>query len=218
LPASSVLYVAVINHNERTARVYTRGDTPNGFRAIQSSIPAIDLDHFLLETKLGKVIYIKHDPIVGVDGIRTLLERHYQSIVGPYSNVTNMAEDRKHHIKNRWTMKRADTTNAVHERSATVVLGGEASTFQPSHEATTRDTSERDHQYLEQGPVERMLGMLYSRRGKWVANYMRLVMRETRERFEGRGTVRRVDGDTGGGREKAIGWRAFCEPVGCKVG
>jgi hypothetical protein len=33
---------------------------------------------------------------------------------------------------------------------------------------------------------------------------MVLVIREMRERFEGRGTVRRVDGDTGGGKEKAM--------------
>jgi hypothetical protein len=40
-----VLYIVVFDHKERTARVYARGDTPNGFSAIASSIPAIDLEH-----------------------------------------------------------------------------------------------------------------------------------------------------------------------------
>ena len=200
-----VLYIAVVNHKERTARVHTRGETSNGFCAIESSIPAVDLEHDILETKLGKIVDIKHDPIVGVDGIPTLLEKHHQSIMGPYSTITNTAEDHIYHIKNGWTMKRADTTSAVHKKRITTASGRRASTVQPSQEATMRDTSKRDHQYLEQGPMEKMLGNLYMHRGKWVENYMTLVMRETRERFAGRGTVRRVDGDAGGGKKKSIG-------------
>ena len=196
MPGEWVLYIVVFDHKERTARVYTRGEhTPNGFRAIESSVPAIDLEHGVLEAELGKTIDIKYDPIIGVDRIRTLLEEHYESIMGPYSNITDMAEDRKYHIENRWTMTRADTMSAAHEERRAGALGGGASTVEPSHEATWRNTSQRDHQYLEQGPVERMLGMLYTHRGKWVEKCMALVMRETRGRFR---TVRRVDGDTGG--------------------
>ena len=197
-----VLYIAVFDHKERTTRVYTRG------RTIASSIPAIDLERGILETKLGETIDIEHDPIVGVDGIRTVLEEHYQSIIGPYST---MGEERIYHIENRWTMKRADT-----DRGAGA-SGGVAPTVKPSHEAISRDTWERDHQYLEQGRVERMLGELYTRRGKWVENYMALVMRETRERFEGQGTVRRVDGHTGGGKEKAMGGELFSGTPDAKV-
>jgi hypothetical protein len=177
----------------------------NGFCTIESSIPAIDLEHGILDADLGRIIDIQHDPIVGVDGIRTLLEKHYQSIMGPYSAITTMAKDRKYHIENRWTMKRVDTMSAAHEERGAGAPGGGASTAKPSREVTLRDASQRDHQYLEQGRFERMLGMLYPRRGKWVGNYMALVMRETRERFAGWGTVRRVDGNTGGGKEKAIG-------------
>ena len=197
-----VLYIDVFDHKERTARVYTRGDTPDGFRAIESSIPAIDLEHGVLQAELGEIIDIEHDPILGVGGIRTRLEDHYQSIMGPYSTMT---EKRKYCIETRWTMKRVDTTSAAHNERGTGTLGGGASTVKPSHEATLRDTWERDRQYLEQGRVERMLGELYTRRGKWVENYMALVMRETRESFKRRGTVKRVDWGTGGGEEKTVG-------------
>jgi hypothetical protein len=203
-----VLYIAVFDHKERTARIYTRCDTANGFRAIESSIPAVDLEHGILEAQLGKIIDIKHDPIVGVDGIRTLLERHYQSIMGPYST---MAEERKYHIENRWTMKRADTMSA-----GTGASGGGASTVKPSHETTLRDTSGRDHQYLEQGQVERILGVLYAHRGNWVERYMSLVMRETKERCDGQGTVRRLDRDTIGGKKKAKGGRRFASDSDAK--
>ena len=190
-----VLYIAVFDHKERTARVYTQGDTPTGFRTIESSIPAIDLEHGVLDTRLGRIIDRMHDPIVGVHKIRTLLEKHYQSIMAA---ITTMAEDRKYHIKNRWTMKRADTMSAAHEERG-AASGDGVSTV---NEATSRNASEHDRQYLEQGRVERMLGMLSTRRGKWVENYMALVMRETRERFEGLRTV--VDEDTGGGKGKAV--------------
>ena len=200
-PSEWVLYITIFDHKERTARVYTRGDTPSGFRAIASSVPTIDLEHGVLETDLGETIDIEHDPIVGVDGIRTLLEAHYQSIMGPYST---MAKDRKYHIENRWTMKRADTMSAAHKEKGAGASGDGASTVKPGHKATLRDTWERDHQYLEQGQVERMLRMLYSRRGMWVERYMTLVTRQTRERFDGRETVRRVDGNTCSGKEKAI--------------
>jgi hypothetical protein len=101
-----------------------------------------------------------------------------------------MVEQRKYHIENTWTMKSVDTKSAVHKEKGAGASGGEASTVKPSHQAMLRNTWERDYQYLEQGQVERMLGTLYTRRGKWVEDYMALVMRETRERFEGRGTVR----------------------------
>ena len=207
-----ILYVAVFDHKERTARVYTRGDTPNGFCAIESSIPVIDAEHGVLEAELGKIIDIKHDPIVGVDGIRTLLEAHYHSIMNPYSTPANMTNRRKYHIENRWTMKRADTMSAAHEESGTG-----ASTLEPSHEATWRDTSERDHQYLEQGPVERMLEVLYALRGNWVEHYMTLVIGETRERFEGQATVRRVDGEPGGGKENAMDGDLFASQSNAMV-
>ena len=211
-PSERILYIAVFDHKERTTRVYTRGDTPNGFRAIASSIPAIDLEHGILETELGETVDIEHDPIVGVDGIRTLLEEHYQSIMGPYST---MAEERTYHIQNRWTMKRVDTMSAAHGAGAS---GGGVSTVKQSHEATSRDIWERDHQYLEQGQVERMLRMLYTRRGKGVEHYMALVMDDTRTISEGE-TVKRVDGVTGGEKEKekAMGTTLFADESYAKV-
>ena len=208
-----VLYIAVFDHKERTARVYTRSDTPNSFRAIASSSLAIDLEHGVLEAELGKIVDVEHDPIVGVDKIRSLLEDHYRSIMDAYSTTTTMTEPRKYHIENRWTMKMIDTTSAPHKERGAGASGGGASTVKPSHEATLRDTFERDHQYLEQGRVERMLGMLYRRRGKWVQHYMALVTRETRERFGGR---RRVDADTGG-KGKGIGGGLFASESDAKV-
>ena len=199
-----VLYIAVFDRRDRTALVYTRGDTPYPFlRAIASSIPALVPEHDNLEVKLDQNIDIR------VDGIHTLLEQHYQSIMAPYSTSTNMVNGRKYHIECTWTMKRVDTTSAAHKERQAGAMGGGALIIKPSHGATLHDTWERDQEYLEQGRVERMLGVLYTRRGEWIKDYMKLVMRQTREKFEGRGTVRRVDGDTSGGKEKAMDGGVF---------
>ena len=206
-PGERVLYIAVFDHKERTTRVYTRGDTANSFHAIESSIPSIDLEHGIVEATLGRRIDSKTDPIIGVDGIRNLLEEHYQSIIDPYSAIGNTAEDHRYRIENRWTMKRADTTSAPQQDrrpgiATLTVLPGQHTNF-----CDTDRSSGRDLQYLELGRIERMVGMFYTRRGKWIENYMALVIRETRERSVGAKTiVRRGDGeavaDTGKADEK----------------
>ena len=206
-----VLYIAVFDHKERTTRVYTWDDMSNGFYAIEAGIPTIDLEHGIVEAKLGKKIDSKNDPIIGVQGIRSRLEEHYQSIVDPYSTIRSAAEDHRYRIENRWTMKRADTTSGPQqERGAGTARRKEgALAIMPGQEAKLHDTdtsSGRDLQYLEQGRIERMLGMFYTLRGKWVENYMAFVIRETRERFVGAKTmVRRVDGEALANSEQVSG-------------
>ena len=187
-----VLYIAVFDQKELNARVYTRDtrDTPTRLRAMVSTIPAIDHARRIFQAELGEIIHNEDDPILRDNVARALLEDHYQSIMRPYSA---MDKETISYVPIKWTMKRVA---AAHQESWARPLGGLASTVKPSDGAMLRDTWQRDQRYLELERVERMLGMLYTRRGKWVESYMRWVMRETRERFEGRETVRRVDGDT----------------------
>ena len=208
-PCEWVLYIAVFDHKERTTRVYTRGGTANDFYSIESSIPVIDLEHGVLETKLGKKIGGKNDPILAASDTRYLLETHYQSIMGPYSS-NNPAEahtHRKDRMGSRWTMIRTDTMSAAHQESGTWtgLSGGAMSTVTHIHQATLHGTSERDHQYLELGRVERMLAALYTRRWKWVEYYMELVIRETGERSGRHQMVRRVGEGTPAVTEKRDG-------------
>ena len=195
-PGERVLYIAVFDHKERTTRVYTRGDSTNRFHAIESSIPVIDLEHGIVETTLGRMIDSKTDPIVGVDGIRNLLEEHYQSIMDPYSAIGNTSEDHRYRIENRWTMKRADTTSAPQQDRKPRIATSTVTPGQHTNVCDTDRSSGRDLQYLELGRIERMMGSFYTRRGKWIESYMALVISETRERFVGAKTiVRRGDGD-----------------------
>ena len=194
-----ILYITAFDHKERTTRIYTRGGTAIGFDLIESSIPVIDLEHGVLEVRLGRRIDSKNDPIVGVDAIRLLLEEHYQSIMDPYSTTKNTVQDHRYIIENTWTMKRADTTSAPQRESET---GPRTS------EDVLHNPSARDHQYLEGGRIERMVGSLYATRGKWIEDYMRWVIQETRDRFEAeKKFTRRVDGATVTDEEKADGKR-----------
>ena len=80
-PAERILYVTVFDHKECTTTiVYTQQGAANHYHLTQSSIPFIDLEHDLLEVKLGKEMDSGSDPIVGDDGIRRQLENHYRSI------------------------------------------------------------------------------------------------------------------------------------------
>jgi hypothetical protein len=217
-----VLYITIFDHKERTTRVYTRDGATEHFYSTESDVPFIDLRRGILETKLDKEIVDKDDVIVGDSEIHSLLKKHHQSIMdhihftigetGSVSTSTSPSPPPAYAIENRWTLKAADTMGAwerikLDEQGkglegtwALTIVKGRDREVNSSH-----PISERDRLYLANGRIEEMRYSLDAARGQWIDNYMELVTRETRDRWEGEGMTRRVDGvmvDTANGDEK----------------
>jgi hypothetical protein len=172
-----VLYITIFDHTERTARVLTRVGTVDGFYS--ATVPVVDLEHGLLETQLGEKINSNDDPIAGDGDVRTLLVDHYQSLLHAMNRHAGNNYD--YRIGDAWTMNAFDVIPAPDERAGRGDQGGYC--------------LERDVPYFEQGRFERMQQSLDEKRGRWVEHYMRLVIAETRDFFEGQKTlIRKVDG------------------------
>ena len=73
------LYITIFHHTERTARVITQVDNINHF--YMAAVPVVDIEHDLLETKLGEEIKSNNDPIAGDGDVLDLLVDHYQSLL-----------------------------------------------------------------------------------------------------------------------------------------
>jgi hypothetical protein len=81
------------------------------FCSTESNIPLINLEHGVLEVKLGKEIYSTDDPIAGDARIQYPLKKHYESIIDRiHLTIGQIGEVTR--ITNPWTMKEAHSMSA----------------------------------------------------------------------------------------------------------
>jgi len=191
-PRDRVLYITVLDDKKRTTRIYKREGTTDCF--YESSVPVSDLQHGLLEAKLGKKIRVEdgNDPIICDDrDIRSRLISHHQSImdhihftIGKPKNIRT-----REAIRNKWTMlvdpdrvsDREIYWQYCIERGQRMELEGNDVSY------------ERDKSYLTQGWIERKRRSLDRTRGEWIEKYMDWVIESTRKRFDDeKGITRRI--------------------------
>jgi hypothetical protein len=181
-----VLYITVFDHKERTTRIYTRDGGTDRFYSTGSDVPDFDIQHGLVEVKLGQEIDSKADPIAGDSDTISSLRKHYQSILDPICHsMGKPSQNRVYTIENGWTMKMSDTQRK----------GGEKRGHETGEGAEENEDNfhMRDCEYLQQGSIEGMLRSRYETRGEWIEMYMAMVIKEAMKQFKGE-MERQVDG------------------------
>jgi len=185
-PCDRVLYITVLDDKERTTRIYKREGTTDCF--YESAVPVFDLQHGLLETKLGKKIRVeeRNDPIIYDDrDIRSRLISLHQSIMDHIHFTIGKPEDfrTREAILTKWTMvvdpDRVSCREIYRQHWTTAIRSAR------ERELEGRDVSyERDKSYLTQGWIEGKRRSLDRTRGEWIEKYMDWVIESTRKRFD----------------------------------
>lgn len=177
-----ILYITVFDHKERTTRIYMRDAHGGHFYATESDVPAIDLEHGLLEAKLGKEIHPDDDPVISDLDTQSLLTKHYQSIMDEICFTICEKPKELYVIENRWTMQIDDTMSVRQRNRECKMDGARGENWESTDEELVNQSSSfgLDCQYLELGRLEKFRRSLDAPFRDWIEHYMRWVILETR--------------------------------------
>ena len=182
------LYITVFDHKERTTRVYTRDDEEDTFYSTKSDAPLVDVGHFLLEVEIDDIIDPKGDPVSSDSNNLNSLRKHHRLILehiqyrlgdGP-GDVTN-----PYAIENSWTMKTEDTVSTL-QRLRKESEDDWKTGVEKGKEEERNEESLLIRDYFMHSSVERQRRLLDEKRVKWMARRMEMIIKETKERFQGK--------------------------------
>ena len=178
------LYITVFDPKERTTRVYTRDNEGDIFYSTKSDAPIVDVGHFLLEVEIDVEIDPKGDPVSNDSNNLDSLQKHHQLILEHIHYRLGVGDVPCYAIENSWTMKVEDTISALqrlmeegngNDWKTTVEKGKEMERIEESmllcdclmHSSTEKAT------VAGEGRVD------------WIACRMKMITKETKERFQG---------------------------------
>ena len=180
------LYITVLDHKERTTRVYIRDNEIDTFYSTKSDAPVVDAGHFLLEVEIDVKIDPESDPVFIDSNNLNSLRNHHRSILEHIQyrlgarNVTEL-----YAIENSWTMKVEDTISTLQR------LRGENGNIwkmvvENGKEEERNEESSLIRNYFMHSSIDRERRLLDEKRVKWIARRMRMIIEETKERSQGK--------------------------------
>jgi hypothetical protein len=184
-----VLYITAFHHTERTTRVYTENFRTKEMvdvyeTCFYSADPVtVDLEHGILRTKIGRLIQHEADPIAGDVVLRKALQEHYHSILDqidlkPGAGPRPIDDT----LKNVWTLKLGDAKSEMQNLGDGRETNDQKVAVDTDWEEEERlegSDRMRDHQYLDQGRLDRNVQHLLDTRGRWITDYMEWLYKET---------------------------------------
>ena len=179
------LYITVLDHKERTTRVYTRENDKDTLYSIKSDAPLVDVGHLLLEVEIDAEIDPKGDPVSSDSNNLDSLRIHHQSILEHIQYRLGAGDvTQPYAIENRWTLKVEDTVSTRHR-----LREGKGDVWKTVVEKGKEE--ERNEEslslcgYFMHPSIERERRLLDEKRVKWIARRMEMITKETKERFQG---------------------------------
>ena len=191
----SILYITVFDHKERTTRVYTQDNEIETFYSTKSDAPLVDVGHFLLEVKIDAEIDPRGDPVSNDSNNLDSLRKHHRSIL-EFIQYRHGADDIPYYaIENSWTLRAEDTKSTLQRLREEGYGDGWESVVEKGKEKERNEESLLICDYFEHSSIERERRLLDEKRVKWIARRMKMITKETKERFQGmKGVEYRVDG------------------------
>ena len=179
------LYITVFDHNERTTRVYTRDNEAEAFYSTKSDAPLIDVGHFLVEVKIDdKIVNPKGDPVSSNRTILHSLRNHHQLILEHIRYRLGAADVIKTYaMNNKWTMKVEDTISTLQKSRKENGDNWKAAVEKGRKMERTEESLASD--YFVLSSIERQRRLLDEKRTGWIARRMKMISKETKERFQG---------------------------------
>ena len=183
-PGERTLYITVFDHKERTTRVYTRDNEIDTFYSTKSHAPRVDIGHVLLEVEIDAKIDPKCDPVYKDSNNLDSLRKHHRLILEHVHYRLGAGDvTEPYAIENSWTMKVEDTVSTLKRLREenrdvwnTVVEKGK--------EEERNEGSYPNLPIFMHASIERDRRLLDEKRVKWIARRMRMITKETKERFE----------------------------------
>ena len=179
------LYITVFDHKERTTRVYTRDNEVDTFYSTKSDAPLVDVGHFLLEVEIDAKIDPKGDPVSSDSNNLDSLREHHRSILNHIQYRLGATDTTKSYIiENRWTMKAEDTISMlqrVREQNGDIWK----MIVENGKEEERNEESLLIRDYFMHASIESERRLLDEKRVKWIARRMEIIIKETKERFQG---------------------------------
>ena len=191
------LYITILDHKERTTRVYTRDDDEDTFYSTKLDAPLVDVGHHLLEVEIDAEIDSEgDDPVCRDKNILGSLREHHQSILKHIQLRLGAGDVTKRYaIENSWTMKAEDTISTLKEGNGEAVdekgrekEGREEEEEDREEEGREERTSESlASDYFLHSSTEKERRLLDEKRVKWIARRMDMITKEMEERVLGVG-------------------------------
>ena len=177
------LYITIFDHKERTTRVYSRDNEVDTFYSTKSHAPLVDIGHRLLEVEIDAKFDPKGDPVYKDGNHLASLRKHHQLILEHIHYRLGAGDvTEPYAIENTWTMKVEDTVSTFQRLKRenrdvwnTVVEKGKV-------EERSEETLPNLPMFMH-ASIESDRRLLDEKRVKWVARRMRMITKETKERF-----------------------------------
>ena len=180
------LYITVFDHKERTTRVYTRDNEEDTFYSTKSDAPLVDVGHFVLEVEIDAKIDAKGDPVSSDSNNLDSLRKHHQSIIEHIQYRLGAGDvTQPYAIENSWTMKVEDTIS-MFQKLREENGGDWKRGVEKGKEEERNEESLVICDFFMHPSTERERRLLDEKRVNWIARRMRMITRETEERFKGR--------------------------------
>ena len=180
------LFITVFDHKERTTRVFTRDNDMDIFYSTNLDAPLVDVGHFLLEVEIDAEIDHKGDPVYCDINNLDSLRNHHRSILEHIQYRLGTADvSETYAIENSWTMKVEDTISTLQRLREENGDDWERNVEKGKDTGRGRTEESLASDYFMHSSIERERELLDEKRVKWIERRMEMLIKETKEGFQG---------------------------------